>query len=287
MRLVSYGDAGSERAGLLVGGLVHDIEAIDPKLNTTVRGLLAAGELERLSASAAGVLSGASQDGIRVGEVRMGPPVPDPTKVICLGLNYADHAREQQKAPPERPLLFAKAPSALCGANDPVVLPPQDECVDCEAELAVVIGKTIRNAGRDEAMEAVAGYMAFNDVSARTIQRGDRQWFRGKSFDTFGPCGPALVTRDEIPDPHSLAISSYINDRMLQESSTSELIFDIPHVISYVSQTMTLLPGDIISTGTPAGVGVFRDPQVFLKAGDTVTVKIENVGTLKNEVVSG
>jgi 2-keto-4-pentenoate hydratase/2-oxohepta-3-ene-1,7-dioic acid hydratase in catechol pathway len=174
----------------------------------------------------------------------------------------------------------------LCGPRDDIVLPALDDRVDCEAELAVVIGKTAAKVARESAMEYVAGYMAFNDVSARTIQRGDKQWFRGKSFDTFGPCGPALVTSDEIPDPHALAISSNVNDMNLQKSSTSELIFDIPYIISYISRTMTLVPGDIISTGTPAGVGVFRDPPVFLKAGDTVMVEVEGVGTLQSKVVA-
>jgi 2-keto-4-pentenoate hydratase/2-oxohepta-3-ene-1,7-dioic acid hydratase in catechol pathway len=285
LRLVSYGDKGAERAGLLVGDAVYDIQRIDASFPATVRGLLAGGKLDDLASAAKGL----SPDGgcaVAAADVRFGPPVPDASKVICLGLNYADHAREQKKEPPERPLLFAKAPSVLSGPRDDIVLPALDDRVDCEAELAVVIGVTAAKVSRESAMDHVAGYMAFNDVSARTIQRGDKQWFRGKSFDTFGPCGPALVTSDEIPDPHSLAIASYVNEMNMQKSSTSELIFDIPYVISYISRTMTLVPGDIISTGTPAGVGVFRDPPIFLKAGDMVTVEIEGVGTLKSEVVA-
>lgn len=288
MRLVSYGDKSHEKAGLLVGDYIYEAGTIDSSFPSTVRGLLESGALPRLAAAAKAIEAGESPSAARAipcGEVRLGPPVPDASKVICLGLNYADHAREQQKEPPEAPLLFAKAPSVLCGAHDDIVLPRQDDRVDCEAELAVVIGKITRNVGRESAMDFVAGYMAFNDVSARTIQRGDRQWFRGKSFDTFGPCGPALITRDEVPDPHSLAIASYINGMNLQKSSTSELIFDIPYIVSYISQAMTLVPGDVISTGTPAGVGVFRDPPIFLKPGDVVRVEIEGIGALRNRVV--
>jgi 2-keto-4-pentenoate hydratase/2-oxohepta-3-ene-1,7-dioic acid hydratase in catechol pathway len=286
LRLVSYGERGKERAGLLVEDNIYDIEGIDPSLPATVRGLLEAGALDRLAAAARDLKPGGRVKGLPAGDARLGAPVPDASKVICLGLNYADHAREQKREPPERPLLFSKAPSVLCGPNDDIVLPEQDDRVDCEAELAVVIGKSAKNVSRERALEVVAGYMAFNDVSARTIQRGDKQWFRGKSFDTFGPCGPALVTRDEVPDPGALAIASYINDSCLQKSETSELIFDIPYVVSYISLTMTLVPGDIISTGTPAGVGVFRDPPIFLKSGDTVTVEIEKIGGLRNKVVS-
>jgi 2,4-diketo-3-deoxy-L-fuconate hydrolase len=288
LRLVSYGERGRERAGLLLGEEIVDIGTIDGSFPSNVRRLLEAGRLEDLASAAEALKAGDRGSGARrvaLREVRLGAPVPDASKVICLGLNYADHAREQQKEPPQAPLIFAKAPSALSGPHDDIAIPRQDERVDCEAELAVVIGRASRNVARGEAMNAVAGYMVFNDVSARTIQRGDRQWFRGKSFDTFAPCGPALVTRDEVADPHSLDIASYINESPLQNSRTSELIFDIPYIISYISEAMTLLPGDIVSTGTPAGVGVFRDPPVFLKPGDTVTIEIEGLGKLRSKVV--
>lgn len=290
LRLVSYGERGRERAGLLLGEEIVDVNSIDGAFPPTVRELLEAGRLADLANAASAIEAGDRRAQVRsvsVREVRLGAPVPNASKVICLGLNYADHAREQQKEPPPAPLLFAKAPSALSGPHDDIAIPKQDERVDCEAELAVVIGVATRNVGRTDAMGAVAGYMVFNDVSARTIQRGDRQWFRGKSFDTFAPCGPALVTRDEVADPHSLSIASYINEMPLQSSRTSELIFDIPYVISYISQAMTLLPGDIVATGTPAGVGVFRDPPVFLKPGDTVTIEIERLGRLRSKVIAG
>jgi len=286
VRIVSYGERGRERAGIVVDNAIVDLAALDASLPSATRALLGCGGIQRLLDIPRSTLEEKAGEprAIPLEGTRLGPPVPDASKVICLGLNYADHAREQHKDPPERPLLFAKAPSALSGPNDDIVIPPQDDRVDCEAELAVVIGDVARNVSRDEAMKVVAGYMAFNDVSARTIQRGDRQWFRGKSFDTFAPCGPWLVTADEIPTPHSLAISSYVNEMRLQHSNTSELIFDIPYIISYISEAMTLLPGDIISTGTPAGVGVFRDPPVFMKPGDEVVVEIEGIGRLLNKV---
>lgn len=287
MRLVSFGEKGQERAGVIVDDMVVETGAVDGATPDTVRGLLELGQLERLSGAVAAAARGfeVNHPGVwKLNDVRLGPPVTNPSKIICLGLNYADHAREQNKQPPEKPLLFCKAPSTLAGPADVIVLPEQDECVDCEAELAVVIGSTAKNISEDDAMSVVAGYMAFNDVSARTIQRGERQWFRGKSFDTFAPCGPALVTADEIRDPHSLAISSRVDDRYMQKSSTSELIFKIPYVVSYISRSMTLCPGDIIATGTPAGVGVFRDPPVFLKPGERVTIEIERIGLLENKV---
>lgn len=289
MRLVSFGERGRERAGVLVDDTVIDISVIDASLPNTVKGLLESKALSGLARAVSNIDQALKEThrGIwNLSDVRLGPPITDPSKVICLGLNYADHAREQNKQPPEKPLLFAKAPSVLAGPADEIVIPKLDECVDCEAELAVVIGTTTGKIGEENAMSAVAGYMVFNDVSARHIQRSERQWFRGKSFDTFGPCGPALVTPDEVPDPHSLAISSRVNDRVMQKSTTSELIFNIPFIISYISQSMTLCPGDIIATGTPAGVGVFRDPPLFLKPGDLVTIEIEEIGRLENKVVA-
>jgi 2,4-diketo-3-deoxy-L-fuconate hydrolase len=288
LRLVSFGEKGRERPGVIIGETVIEISALMPSCPDTVKGLLERGLLDELAAAVAASAEapGRLSTGVwQLDMVRLGPPITNPSKVVCLGLNYADHAREQNKEPPERPLLFAKAPSTLSGPADTIVIPKEDKSVDCEAELGVVIGSTAKNVADEAAMEAVAGYMVFNDVSARHIQRSERQWFRGKSFDTFGPCGPALVTSDEVPDPHSLQISSRVNDRYMQRSSTSELIFRVPYIVSYISRSMTLLPGDIIATGTPAGVGVFRDPPVFLKPGDLVTIEIESIGRLQNRVV--
>jgi 2-keto-4-pentenoate hydratase/2-oxohepta-3-ene-1,7-dioic acid hydratase in catechol pathway len=217
-------------------------------------------------------------------EVSLYPPVPSPSKIICLGLNYTGHAREQHKEPPASPMLFAKAPSALNGPFDDIEIRPGVENVDAEAELAVVIGRDGNMIPEEEAHHYIAGYMAFNDVSARKIQRADRQWFRGKSFDTFAPCGPWLVTPDVVGDPHNLSITQRLNGIVMQESNTAEMIFSAFALIAFISATMTLFSGDIIATGTPAGVGVFREPPVFLKDGDVVEIEIERIGTIRNTV---
>jgi acylpyruvate hydrolase len=198
-------------------------------------------------------------------------------------LNYADHAAEQNRPLPEKPLLFSKASTALIGTGDAIVLPREEAKVDLEAELAVIIGRRARRVSGDWE-SYVAGYMCFNDVSGRGAQYSDKQFFRGKSFDTFAPCGPFLATRDEIPDPHALAIQSARNDFVMQDSSTDQLVFRIPELLEYITRGMTLLPGDIIATGTPAGVGVFRDPPVFLADGDRIDVRIERLGVLSNQV---
>jgi len=215
---------------------------------------------------------------------RLLAPIGEPEKLTCIGLNYADHAREQGIEPPASPIFFVKTANAICGPGDPIVLPRNSNQVDYEAEFAVVIGKGGRNIPEDQAMEYVAGYMVLNDVSARDMQFGDKQWYRGKSCDTFAPCGPWIVTKDEVPDPHNLRISLTLNGQTMQDSNTSNLVFKVPYLISYLSQSVTWEPGDIISTGTPPGVGVFRKPQVFLKAGDMVSVTVEGIGTLTNPV---
>jgi 2,4-diketo-3-deoxy-L-fuconate hydrolase len=212
------------------------------------------------------------------------PPILEPSKIICLGVNYRGHAEEQHKEPPSHPILFAKAPSALAGPYDEIVIRPGVEQVDAEAELAVVIGREGTDIPEAEALDYLAGYMAMNDVSARAAQRDDKQWFRAKSYDTFAPCGPWIVTPNELGGASSLMVRQKLNDAVMQEASTAEMIFSVAAIIAFVSAAMTLLPGDVISTGTPAGVGVFRDPPVFLKDGDVVTVEIERIGFLKNRV---
>lgn len=219
-----------------------------------------------------------------MGEIRFGPPIPEPSKIIAVGLNYRDHALEQGKKPPAAPLLFAKAPSCLIGHNDPIRIPPQESRVDAEAELAIVIGAPARCVTPGEARETVLGYTIMNDVSGREAQYGDKQFFRGKSFDSFGPCGPWIVLASDLPDPMSLAIRCRWNETLMQESNTRELIFGVFDLVSYISHQVTLLPGDLISTGTPAGVGVFRDPPIFLTAGDRVRIEIEGIGVLENPV---
>lgn len=219
-------------------------------------------------------------------EVALLPPVPEPEKIICIGLNYRDHARESGVDIPNYPVFFAKYRNALAGPYDPILLPRVSTRVDYEAELAVVIGRRGRHILEKDAMDYVAGYMALNDVSARDYQFRGPQWLPGKTFDTFAPCGPYLVTSDEVSDPHVLGVRLRLNGELMQNSSTRELIFSIPQLISYISDIVTFAPGDIISTGTPPGVGFARKPPVYLKPGDVVEVEVEQVGMIRNTVVA-
>jgi 2-keto-4-pentenoate hydratase/2-oxohepta-3-ene-1,7-dioic acid hydratase in catechol pathway len=220
-----------------------------------------------------------------VAQVRLLAPVILPSKIIAVGLNYRDHALEQNKPLPERPLLFSKAPSCLQAPNLPIELPADLDQVDAEGELAVIVGKAGRAIARGKAQDHIAGYTCMNDVSDRAAQYSDKQFFRGKSIDTGGPCGPWVVTPDELPPlARGLDIQCRWNGRTMQHSNTDQLIFPVDELISYISRNMTLFPGDIITTGTPGGVGVFRDPPVFLKPGDVVEVEIEGIGTLRNPV---
>ena len=213
-------------------------------------------------------------------------PIDRPGKIICVGLNYRDHAEEQGVDLPPAPLFFAKYTTALIGPGDPIVIPPAVTQCDYEAELGVVIGARVRNVSRENALEAVRGYVCANDVSARDLQFADGQWTRGKSPDTFCPVGP-LVPAGDIPNPHDLRIRAIVSGEVLQDSTTANLIFGIDEIISHASQTSTLEPGDLILTGTPAGVGVFRDPKRLLRPGDEVTIEIERIGELTNPVVAG
>jgi acylpyruvate hydrolase len=216
---------------------------------------------------------------------RLRAPIARPPKITCVGLNYADHAHEQGIEPPDKPIFFLKSVNTICGPGDPIRLPPNSTQVDYEAEFAVVMGKSGRRIPEERAYEYVAGYTILNDVTARDMQFGDKQWYRGKSCDTFAPTGPWIVTRDEIPDPHNLRISLTLNGQTLQDSNTRNLIFKVPYLVSYLSQSITWEVGDLISTGTPPGVGVFRKPPVFLKPGDSVSVTVEGLGRLTNPVV--
>jgi 2-keto-4-pentenoate hydratase/2-oxohepta-3-ene-1,7-dioic acid hydratase in catechol pathway len=216
--------------------------------------------------------------------VKLLAPVPNPSKMIAIGLNYRDHAREQGVPIPDRPIIFAKFPTSVIGPGDTIAWDPAlTQQVDYEAELAFVIGKTARNVAEKDAITYVAGYTCANDVSARDLQFGDRQWVRGKSLDTFCPLGPLLVTADEIPDPQNLAVRAILNNQVMQDSSTAEMIFGVAELVAFISRAFTLLPGDVVLTGTPHGVGVFRDPPLFLKDGDRVVVEIERIGCLEND----
>ena len=213
-------------------------------------------------------------------------PIPRPPKIVCIGLNYRDHAAEGKMAIPEVPTVFAKFPTAVIGHGQPIVLPRNSAKPDYEAEFAVVIGKRGRHIPEDRWREHVFGYTIMNDVSARDFQMATSQWTMGKTFDTFAPLGPAVVTADEVPDPHSLAISLTLDGELMQNSNTGNMIFKVPRLIAFLSSVFTLEPGDIISTGTPAGVGFARKPPRWLKPGDEVTVRVEGLGELSNPVVA-
>ncbi len=239
-------------------------------------------------ASLARWLQNNSQKAPRVdSSVRWGPPIRRPSKIVCIGLNFRDHAAESGMDIPREPVLFFKSTTSLCGPNDPVIIPRNAEKVDWEVELAVIMGKKAAYASKETAMEYVAGYALHNDYSERGFQlESGGQWVKGKSADTFAPLGPFLATRDEIARPENLNMWLRVNGEMRQKSSTANMIFDVPTLVSYISQFMTLLPGDVISTGTPAGVGLGMHPPSFLKAGDVVTLGIDGLGESRQEVVA-
>jgi 5-carboxymethyl-2-hydroxymuconate isomerase len=209
-----------------------------------------------------------------------------PTKIVAIGLNYLDHIREAQMEAPSRPLVFAKFPSCVVGDGEPIVLPELAQRVDWEVELAAVIGRELRNASPAEALAGVFGYTVANDVSARDVQFADGQWVRGKSFDTFCPLGPVVVTADELPDPQNLRLRTRVNGELVQDSSTAEMLFGIAELIAFCSASFTLEPGDVLLSGTPWGCGEFMDPQRSLRDGDVVECEIDGIGTLRNPVIS-
>jgi 2-keto-4-pentenoate hydratase/2-oxohepta-3-ene-1,7-dioic acid hydratase in catechol pathway len=220
-------------------------------------------------------------------DLRLGPPTLRPSKIMCVGLNFSLHAKESGVEVPKQPILFMKATSAISGPFDPIIIPKGSEATDWEVELAVVIGKKANYVSEEGAMDYVAGYVLHNDVSERDFQlKHGGQWVKGKSSDSFAPLGPYLVTKDEINDPHNLRLWLKLNDKMLQDSNTSDLVFNVPQLVSYISQYMTLLPGDIISTGTPSGVGLGFNPPVYLKEGDVVELGIDGLGVAKQEVIN-
>jgi 2-keto-4-pentenoate hydratase/2-oxohepta-3-ene-1,7-dioic acid hydratase in catechol pathway len=212
------------------------------------------------------------------------PPIDRPSKIVCVGLNYRDHAEEQGSPLPERPILFAKWPNSLSGPGDPIVVPEVAHQVDYEAELGVVIGARVKGVSVENALEAVRGYVCLNDVSARDLQFSDKQWTRGKSPDTFCPVGPELVPAARVGDPQALLIRAILNGQVMQDSTTANMVFGVAELIAFITQAITLEPGDLIATGTPAGVGAFRDPPVFMQPGDEVTIEIEGLGALTNPV---
>ena len=275
MKLIKFGTQGSEKPGVLLSnGTSIDVSACTPDFNEA---FFESGGLHRLSSW---LETHATSAPVVAPGTRLGSPIARPSKIICIGLNYSDHAKESGMAVPAEPIIFFKSTTALTGPNDGLVIPAGSEKTDWEVELAVVIGKTARSVSESDAMAHVAGYVLHNDYSERAwqLERGG-QWVKGKSADTFAPLGPWLATTDEIPDPHSLRLWLKVNGETKQDGTTANLIFKLPFLVSYLSQFMTLLPGDVISTGTPAGVGLGFNPPQYLKAGDTIELGIESLGT--------
>lgn len=284
MRFVTYQAAEGPRVAARRNEGYVDLQQADPALPSDLRTLLEQGqptlEQARRAAERGAVLEAS--------KLRLLPPIPWPEKVICIGLNYADHAAESGLPIPSEPVVFNKFVTALRGPHDPIVLPRNSSKVDYEAELVVVIGRGGRHIAIEAAPAHVGGYMCGHDVSARDwqLEKAGGQWLLGKSFDSFAPTGPELVTPDEVGDPGTLDISLRRNGQTLQHSNTRQLIFSVPQLIAYVSGVCTLAPGDLIFTGTPPGVGAARKPPVFLQPGDVVEVEIERLGILRNEVVA-
>jgi 2-keto-4-pentenoate hydratase/2-oxohepta-3-ene-1,7-dioic acid hydratase in catechol pathway len=286
VRLATIQTPAGPRAALLVNNDLIDLHASDPGLPSGIRQLLASPTELRRAAEVA-----KQPHAVRYpqGTVKLLPPVPDPQKIVCLGLNYSDHAAETHATLPKDPILFSKYATALIGTEEPIVLPPISSEVDFEAELVIVLGKRGRHLSPEAALQHVAGYTVGHDVSARDwqLKKDGKQWMVGKTFDTFAPCGPVLVTADEVPDPHNLAIRLKLNGQVMQNSNTGQMIFKVGQIVSHLSKIFTLEPGDLVYTGTPPGVGIARKPPVYLKAGDVVEIEIEGLGVLRNPVVQG
>jgi acylpyruvate hydrolase len=283
MFVVSYWLGSELRAGAAADGKLVDA-GLAGDYPSSVRAILEAGRFESFVADAGRALAGGAA--VALDSVRLGPPIPDPDKIICLGLNYSDHAAEAAMALPKAPILFPKFRNSLIGPHDDIVVPKvATDALDYEVELAVVIGRRAREVSVADALAYVAGYSVFDDVSARDLQMQTSQWAPGKAIDTFAPMGPGIVPAAEIADPQDLMLTTRVNGTQLQHDSTKHMIFPIAETIAFITSFMTLEPGDIIATGTPAGVGFARKPPIALHAGDVVEVEIEKIGTLRNVVV--
>ncbi|MGF1579114.1 MAG: fumarylacetoacetate hydrolase family protein [Gemmataceae bacterium] len=285
MRFATIQAANGPRAVVQKGDDFIDLNATDAAIPNCVKTILEGGP--DLLTTIGEVVDQSNAVKLPVAGTKYLPPILNPQKIMCIGLNYKDHAAEQGIEPPSEPILFSKYPTALVGHEAAIHLPAVSHEVDFEAELVLVIGKSGRHIKANEAMEYVGGFMNGHDVSARDwqLRKPGKQWMSGKTFDTFGPTGPILVTSDEVGDPHNLAIQLRLNGETMQDSNTSQLIFGVGPTLEYISQIVTLHPGDLIFTGTPPGVGVFRNPPVFLKGGDVVEIEIEKLGVLRNPVV--
>jgi 2-keto-4-pentenoate hydratase/2-oxohepta-3-ene-1,7-dioic acid hydratase in catechol pathway len=279
MRLVSYDPGGGVRAGELRDGRIFDLwgqgESVRAE-DRTLAGLLRGGLLEEIQA--------VPGEGVPLDSVELLPPIGDPGKIVCIGLNYRQHAAEAGIEPPDRPTFFGKFANALAAPDATVHLPEGTEKVDFEAEIAVVIGARCSRVPPEAALEHVAGYMLFNDLSARDWQFATPQWMPGKVFDGSAPCGPALVTADEAGPPDAIEFKLELNGEVMQEASTADLVHSVPELIAHLSELMTLEPGDVIATGTPSGVGSVRDPHVWLKAGDEIVISSPTLGELRTTI---
>jgi 2-keto-4-pentenoate hydratase/2-oxohepta-3-ene-1,7-dioic acid hydratase in catechol pathway len=277
MKLIRFGAAGKEKPGIEQNnGKRLDVSSFGEDFDENFFGTNGIERLGKWLVDHSGNLPEVAN------ETRLGPPIKKPSKIVCIGLNYAKHAEESGMTLPKEPVLFFKATSAIVGPNDDVIIPKGSVKTDWEVELGVVIGERASYVSKAYAMNHVAGYILHNDYSEREFQlEREGQWVKGKSCDTFAPIGPYVVTKDEIADPHNLDLWLKVNGETFQDSNTSDLVFDIPHLISYISQYMTLLPGDIISTGTPFGVGLGFHPPKYLKAGDVVELGVDGLGTSK------
>ena len=282
MKLIRFGNEGAVKPGLLLDDQTRiDVSGFGEDYNENFFATQGTARLEKWLET-----NQASCPKVDL-NVRLAAPTARPSKIVCVGLNYAKHAEESGMAVPGEPVLFFKATSSIIGPNDEVMLPRGSEKSDWEVELAVVIGKKASYVEESDAMDYVAGYMVHNDVSERAFQlEREGQWVKGKSCNTFAPLGPFMATADEIADPHTLRLWLKLNGETLQDSNTSDFIFDIPKVVSYISEFMTLLPGDIISTGTPFGVGLGFNPPKYLKAGDVMELGIDGLGVSRQEVIA-
>lgn len=281
MKLIRFGEIGEEKPGVHLNGVNYDVSAFTRDYDEAFFTNGGIQQLASILSLKENILSKLAD------EVRLGCPVAHPSKILCIGLNYAKHAKETNAPIPKEPILFLKSTTAITGPNDPVMIPKDSVKTDWEVELSFVIGKRASYVPEAEAMDYVAGYCLHNDVSEREFQleRGGT-WDKGKGCDTFAPLGPWLVTKDEIADPHSLRLWLSVNGKMMQDGNTDDLIFTIPQLVAYISRFMTLLPGDIVSTGTPAGVGLGFNPPVYLQPGDVVELGIDGLGSSRQKVIA-
>lgn len=279
MKLLRFGEIGAEKPGMVdASGTIRDLSGVVPDIAGAV---LSDAGLQAIRNTDPSTLPAVHS------KIRLGPCVADTSKFICIGLNYADHAAESGLEVPPEPVIFMKATSAICGPNDPIVIPRGSKKTDWEVELAVIIGKRAKYVSEEDAMDYVAGYAVTNDVSERAFQiERAGQWTKGKSCDNFGQIGPWLVTRDDVADPQNLRMWLTVNGKKMQDGSTSTMVYGVAHIVSYLSQFMSLNPGDVISTGTPPGVGMGQNPQQYLRPGDVVELSIAGLGQQRQDVIA-